>query len=286
MHQHDLLTLAAGDALVLAMEISRGLLPLGVTRPLWPWEVQSKTDFLAIDTTVRTAQDAAAAQLDEVRDAILAALTVALAGLGNDPALIAAAVQRFIAAQPPQVRAAITAAQEAIAAILEETYGAGAAELLDSAIAQGVEPPPEDAAKPDPPDFHAEAASGPSSVWAAVIGTLVAVGGSRPGTVTDLINAVRGTSLKPSQQLARQAVNLIYSQGRKAGLDQAPTPTEVYASEILDGSTCLPCSHVDGKSYDSLAAAYEDYPNGGQYKDCLGGDRCRGTVVAVFGESN
>jgi hypothetical protein len=58
---------------------------------------------------------------------------------------------------------------------------------------------------------------------------------------------------------------------------------KVYASELLDENTCDNCADEDETEFDSLAAAAADYPSGG-YSECLGGPRCRGTVVAVYGE--
>jgi hypothetical protein len=57
-----------------------------------------------------------------------------------------------------------------------------------------------------------------------------------------------------------------------------------YASELLDSRTCGPCAAVDGLAFAELADAHRLYPTGG-YVDCLGGPRCRGTVVAVMRES-
>lgn len=58
---------------------------------------------------------------------------------------------------------------------------------------------------------------------------------------------------------------------------------ELYASELLDTSTCSECRAEDGKEFDSVDAAEGDYPGGG-YMACKGGERCRGTLVAVYGE--
>lgn len=58
---------------------------------------------------------------------------------------------------------------------------------------------------------------------------------------------------------------------------------ELYASELLDTSTCAECRAEDGKEFDSVDAAEGDYPGGG-YMACRGGERCRGTLVAVYGE--
>lgn len=61
----------------------------------------------------------------------------------------------------------------------------------------------------------------------------------------------------------------------------------VYASEKNDGNTCVPCHHVDGRwlgNTDDMARIELSYPAGahGGYVDCLGGDRCRGTIVGVW----
>ena len=60
----------------------------------------------------------------------------------------------------------------------------------------------------------------------------------------------------------------------------------LYASEVMDSRSCLPCKTINGKwignTDDPLIGSKVDavYPNGG-YVDCLGGARCRGTIVAV-----
>lgn len=71
------------------------------------------------------------------------------------------------------------------------------------------------------------------------------------------------------------------NEGRYAVWQQTSNAT-FYASELLDTATCDPCALVDGQSYADLDAASEDYPAGG-YVDCDGGERCRGTLVAVMG---
>lgn len=70
--------------------------------------------------------------------------------------------------------------------------------------------------------------------------------------------------------------------GRKAVFAENP-PAYLYASELLDDNACEECVAVDGTEYDSLADAEADYPTGG-YAECLGGPRCRGTLVAVHAE--
>lgn len=62
-------------------------------------------------------------------------------------------------------------------------------------------------------------------------------------------------------------------------------PARIYASELLDQNTCDPCNEFDGHEFASIEEARQMYPSGG-YRDCLGGPRCRGTLVAVFAEES
>ena len=72
------------------------------------------------------------------------------------------------------------------------------------------------------------------------------------------------------------------------GVEPDETPVRYYASEILDDETCAACAAVDGKVYESLAAAEEDYGPGGAhgYAHCEAGSSCRGTLVGVYPEAN
>ncbi|HEU5046144.1 MAG TPA: hypothetical protein VFT75_18635 [Nocardioidaceae bacterium] len=72
--------------------------------------------------------------------------------------------------------------------------------------------------------------------------------------------------------------------GRRAVMSAAHTAgTIYYASELLDERTCENCASEDGTSFVTLTDAEVDYPAGG-YMACSGGPRCRGTLVAVYGE--
>lgn len=76
------------------------------------------------------------------------------------------------------------------------------------------------------------------------------------------------------------AMTAAQNEGRMAVLAVAP-PATYTASEILDRSSCAPCRAVDGTEYATLAEARVAYPTGG-YVGCLGGPRCRGTLVTVW----
>lgn len=78
------------------------------------------------------------------------------------------------------------------------------------------------------------------------------------------------------------AITTAQNSGRKLTMRRNDAE-ELYASELLDTSTCKNCRAEDGKEFDSVEDAEADYPGGG-YMACEGGERCRGTLVAVYGE--
>lgn len=80
------------------------------------------------------------------------------------------------------------------------------------------------------------------------------------------------------------ALTTAQNSGRRAVFAAAPQGVKLYASEILDSNTCGPCFAEDGKEFDTLDAARSEYSSGG-YDNCEGGPRCRGTIVAVYGEA-
>lgn len=79
------------------------------------------------------------------------------------------------------------------------------------------------------------------------------------------------------------AVQHAYGKGRSSFM-AANAPTAVFASELLDDNTCGECEDVDGTEYAGIEESENDYPYGGGYINCDGGLRCRGTVVAQYGE--
>lgn len=93
--------------------------------------------------------------------------------------------------------------------------------------------------------------------------------------LSGLSNTYLGDQLGGALQAAMNA-------GRKVVINRGD-PQYVYSSELLDSATCERCVSIDGTQYLSIEAAEGDYPTGG-YADCLGGPRCRGTLVAVYEE--
>lgn len=84
------------------------------------------------------------------------------------------------------------------------------------------------------------------------------------------------------QQHLGGALTAAQNRGRLATLEVAPIAA-YEASEVNDSNRCSPCSVEDGTVFDTLADALAVYGNGG-YDGCLGRQRCRGTVTAVWDE--
>jgi len=80
------------------------------------------------------------------------------------------------------------------------------------------------------------------------------------------------------------AMSAAQNEGRFAVLAVAP-PAEYVASEVLDRNSCANCREIDGTRYTTLPDARTAYPSGG-YTGCLGGSRCRGTLVTVWPQAD
>jgi HK97 family phage portal protein len=80
------------------------------------------------------------------------------------------------------------------------------------------------------------------------------------------------------------ALSQAQNAGRSATMLAGPSAA-LYADEVNDKARCGPCSEVNrrwlGNSDDPAQPWLDMYPARG-YVDCLGGDRCRGLVVAVW----
>lgn len=77
------------------------------------------------------------------------------------------------------------------------------------------------------------------------------------------------------------ALTSAQNDGRGLVFAQAPAGTAFTAVEVLDATVCRPCAAVAGRVYPDWAAALVDYPNG-QYRNCLGRERCRGFLIPNY----
>lgn len=97
----------------------------------------------------------------------------------------------------------------------------------------------------------------------------------------DVSEHLRDLSDRSVQDSIGGAVTAAQNEGRRTVLAAAPAASYYESTEILDRNVCGPCRSEDGSRYGSLEVATKEYPSGG-YRNCLGGVRCRGTIIAVW----
>lgn len=267
-----LVTVAELEHAVIQAEHLAGLTPPGMRRPLFPWE--RHTDFADIDRTLTTGYDTTARTLIELRDQ--------LAGLIG-PDLTDEQLLDLLLRPPPEVRQLMANSAQAIARALRQVQLAEARRTLRQAKKQGIRPTANPVVAPIA-EWRVKGRLIVQSLWHHV--AEAAVNTARDTTDRTASTAAADVSIKAAQDQARQTVHEAAGKGRAAAADVLTTPKRIYASELLDASTCVPCSHVDGKPYDTEDEALDDYPNHGGYTSCEGGDRCRGTLVYVWDEAD
>src|SRR5579875_1482481 len=279
-------------------DLASGMVPHDVTRPLF--EHERFTDYSALEAGVDRIAGGLAKLLEQDRAAFIDLLAADLAAVaanpGADPVDVAVA-NRLMALDATLGIGSIAGAQQLVdqaeqkyRSILAAAATAGGARVIGEATRQGVTVPDGTQPKLEGLDEYRldlaarRLALAPhTDLLDAAAALAYQLPGIRPGQLeTDVIGQLRTLSPQPLlTTLARPAVQQADGIGRTATMVQLPTATRYYASELLDKATCGPCSQIDGTEYDTLDQAKADYPNGG-YKDCAGGDRCRGSIVAVW----
>ncbi|MDQ2727991.1 MAG: DUF935 domain-containing protein [Actinomycetota bacterium] len=241
-------------------------------------EAAAGTDFRALDTARDTFTARAVAGWQTVRAAQITELTDAATAADGDLGSLAA-----LSATP--------AGADPLAAVMAEAAQAAAVGALAEAARQGTAITPPDAA----------VTTATLDVRAAAMATLLA--GTLGQAASSKAVALSGGGLDPAEVAGQVgdylagltdsyltdqlggAVQAAQNTGRMAVMAAAAgKPTQLYASEIGDKNTCAACLAIDGTQFDTLDEAAAAYP-GGLYAACFGGARCRGTVVAVYGET-
>lgn len=249
-------------------------------RDLFDHELRAQTNFLALEARYKSAlqglverwkSDVRPTQLDELVAAIQEAIDA-----GDIEALGALSVS-------------VGNGAELLQEILEQVVENAAADAASEATRQG-----SDVGDVDLDEMMAlvrsravavDALLGRSLSDAAARKALQLSGGSLSGGEVAQAAREHIDSLSDAflEEQFTGAITSAENSGRAAVMREA-APTAIYASELLDDATCDACADIDGKEYATLEEAEADYPTGG-YKDCAGGQRCRGTLVAVYGES-
>ena len=261
-------------------------------RPLLPHERAANTDFAAIAASADSGQQRLLATLLAGRRSLLRAAAAWAGGSGVD----AAEVLRLLLSPALAASLVFTDAYERLVDQLRAQLAALADSELRRAFAELVAQGLEDTALPDGAELalivEAQARRLAVTVLTSVqtqlqqaAGAVTVAGVDAATSGADLAVRLLGDALAMSEQalvdLAGQGVNVAGGGGRLVGVAAAGDVARYYSSEILDQNTCTECLAVDGTQYATLDDAQVDYPVG-TYAGCLGGGRCRGTLVAVM----
>lgn len=289
--------LVALEVEVIAAEAAAGWSVPGAGRPLHPWEVRAKVRFSDLERITDDATGLILRAARVVRDGVTAALLADLSRYSGSPAAL---LGRVGALGDPTTGVAlplgnlITDAARTIEIALMAVRSQAVTEIDAEATRQGLTeslfaggPAAEQpASEEERARVAAEARRLATLPLAQVLEVAGAAARSRSAGTEDVISSVAAALTAAGEgrvsDEARQAATRSANHGRLVGALGAPEPEEIYASELMDGRTCGPCQSVDGRLYESLAAALVDYPSGGSYVSCAGGDRCRGTLVFVW----
>jgi hypothetical protein len=266
------------------------------TRDLFPHEIRAGVRFAELDDAHAETAGAIDRIAGGVRQAVLAALAIDLEA--RTPAGVIRRLTDLVSpADPaylPTVDRQVSRAAQQIMERLLELAELSAHQVIAETVAQGVAPAALHPLAPLAGEALELLAAQASAVAEAPAARALRVAADAvtmlpPGDA----GAVRAAAVAAAEKastagvtdLARQAASRAAGLGRVAGANAGPPPARVYASELLDRATCLPCSHIDGTEYSSLNAALIDYPGAGAYRRCEGGARCRGTLVFVHDEA-
>lgn len=236
-------------------------------------EVKAAVDFKAMDAQFVSERDALVGKYIEARSAQVDEIFDAIKAAKGDLAKIA-----VIAATP--------VGGDDIAKAMVDMAGKGAIAAWEEAKAQGSK-----VAKPDLATVEEAIGARAGAVEAMLARDLsgaasrkavLLTGGSMDsGAVAAAVkDYILGLTSGYLEEQLGGALTQAQNAGRKEVMREA-NPTNIYASELLDDATCENCTAIDGETYTKLEDAEADYPTGG-FADCLGGARCRGTLVAVY----
>jgi hypothetical protein len=296
----DTLAWLSADVELRHADLASGAVPHDVTRALFTHEVEARVNFADIENGVDQTAGVLAKQLEADRATFLGLLDADLATVAANPGSLpvdVAVAYRLMSLDAYLGIAAIAGVQHLVDQSeatyrdqLAEAATTGGQRVLDEAAQMGVDTTSLRTKLGGLDEYRLDLAArrlaqAPhADVLAAAADEAYRLPGLARGqlqpTIMDGLRRLSPTPLLTT--IARPAVQAADGIARTAAMSLLPVAKGYYASELLDKATCDPCSIIDGTQYDTLAQAKADYPNGG-YKDCLGGDRCRGTIVAVWG---
>jgi hypothetical protein len=295
------------ERLELELDIAEGRAPTGATRPLTPEERAAGTMFADLVADVDGLTDRMTTRMLEARGQAAGELRTLLerAAAGDIPALgpgdrrgpagFIADLMRALD-DPAMSRGLAFGANinaelvPEMRVMLEQAAGEGYARALSEARAQGIPTEAlagvnlevlEDHLDRSAIRLGTEPVRHARTLAAARFHDLPVFDLPPEESIDELAGAVDEGGEAAFRNAARPEAHKLNGLGRAQAAAALPEPERIYASELMDGSTCAPCSRVDGRQYPNLEAARLDYPEG-RYLRCEGGERCRGTLVFVW----
>jgi hypothetical protein len=241
-----------------------------------PAEIAATTDFDAIQTSWQDALDELLTEWPDISTAQRDELT--------------AQVQAAVDDDRTDDLAALVVATGAAAAVLAARMSSVAADARDEQVAeaarQGVVVAPPEIDEKDLADLAATvtAVMGASTATAAGRTAAQLIGTGDGKTIAALVGAqLTSYGDRFLRDQLGGALSAAQARGRWRVIEVAPI-AEYYASERLDNNSCAPCRSIDGERFDSQDDARAAYGSG-KYVSCLGGSRCRGQLVSVWGDN-
>ncbi len=274
----------------LEADVAANRVPEGVRRAMYPHELDSRINFVAIANETTRQGERLARTLVDFRSEFLA-LLLADISRRSSASEIAASLQRlplYGISSIPQVPGAVEQAESIVRTAMTDIALTAAASVQHEAALQGV----------TIPALSALTVFGEQAVQVQAARVVIGPHLELAKAVTDAVARLPQTtqieevlaiarrsalelSVKPLENLGRQAAASSIGIGRV----DAPTTTDLlprrFASELLDSNTCTPCERVDGTEYFDELSLRHDYPRG-IYVHCEGIWQCRGTPLYVW----
>jgi hypothetical protein len=291
------------DIAARTQDIAAGLVPDWVRRSLHPHELAARVSFAAIDANEQQTAGRVARRLTDDRRRLTALLAADFALLDSGRQVVDRLVALEVAGlvQLPGAAQLLNTTATDLEAELRRHADEAAALVFAEARAQGVTTPAPFVLDPAAGAqleqlaqrlavaphvdlvraLRDEAVRLPTPTTAALLDAQLAAHAATLST-GPLELAARCAAAQTDGLARQSAAATILSPPVALAAAGDPPAAQIYASELLDGNTCAPCSLVDGTTYPDLDTARLDYPTG-IYVDCEGGDRCRGTLVFVWG---
>jgi hypothetical protein len=240
---------------------------------LFDHELQAQTDFNRIEAAFTAgSRNLTDVWMSTVRPQELEAVGNAIRNTSPSNAAALGSIAAPVLGEDVLLAAMVHAAQDALSAAQDEM------------IAQGVNPPDMDV---DEASLRSRA-RGMASMLASSLSDTARRSALRMGSeaisagalADEVIASINSLSEAWLMNQLGSAVSAAVNQTRLAAFTSAGDG-DLFASEILDGTTCGPCIAIDGQrlTRDEAARLYA----AGSYIYCDGQERCRGTIVATFG---